>query len=86
MVSPGDFGGYSCHATNKLGTAQAETPIAVEVSSLNAFHFHFCPDIIYDQPQEPVWISSAEGALPNFFTLQWDTISLTPVTGWEVEV
>ena len=33
MVSPGDFGGYSCHATNKLGSAQAETPIAVEVSS-----------------------------------------------------
>ena len=32
MVSPGDFGDYSCHATNKLGTASAETPIAVEVS------------------------------------------------------
>jgi len=67
MVSPGDFGGYSCHATNKLGTAQAETPIAVE-------------------PQEPVWMSSAEGALPNSFTLRWDTFSLTPVTGWQVQV
>ena len=31
MVSPGDFGLYSCHANNKLGGAAAETLIAVEV-------------------------------------------------------
>ena len=31
MVSPGDFGLYSCHANNKLGGAATETLIAVEV-------------------------------------------------------
>jgi len=67
MVSPGDFGLYSCHANNKLGGAAAETLIAVE-------------------PQEPLWISGAEGELPNAFTLQWETISLTPISAWEVQV
>ena len=38
------------------------------------------------QPQEPLWISGAEGELPNTFTLQWDTISLAPISAWEVQV
>ena len=56
----------------------------ISSSWINSLYF---PDIIHNtQPQDPVWVSSAEGLHPNTFTLQWDTVSLTPVSGWEVEV
>ena len=59
MVSPGDFGLYSCHANNKLGGASAETLIAVEVEYV-PFLF-FCLGLFIEQVH--VMILTASRAL-----------------------
>ena len=54
MVSPGDFGLYSCHASNKLGGAAAETLIAVEVEYVTFLFFclglFILNKLTYDDP------------------------------------